>query len=451
MPVQNVICISIDGLRASALGAYGNTWHGTPAMDALAARSYVFEWMLCDRPTLSGFFESVWRLASPPSQGGARGGISGETGASKATGTLGEGPSPNLSPEGRGTLAELVTAYGVATSLVTDDRQVADLAEVGGFAEIRRIDFSSSQLATAIADTELAQLFAVAIDQLAGWAEAAAVDAPSAARRLLWLHARGYRGTWDAPAEYRDSLLDDEDPPAPSFIVPPALEAVSDHDQLLQFRAAYAAQTLVLDECLAALAGAIDEFGLEASAMVVLIGTRGFALGEHGVVGTDAGALYSELLHVPCLVRMPGADSPPPRVASLRQPGELYQLVIDLLGISTDPAASGGALREPFDAMTSRPYVVAKGEDGEFAIRTPAWMLRRPRAVANLSAEAGESIAVETAELYRKPDDRWEANEVASLMPEVTSRLLAVVEGVAIGDPARMAVPLDDDLVIHSR
>ena len=42
------------------LGAYGNAWYATPALDALAAESLVFDWMWCDSPELAGFYRSVW-------------------------------------------------------------------------------------------------------------------------------------------------------------------------------------------------------------------------------------------------------------------------------------------------------------------------------------------------------------------------------------------------------
>lgn len=53
----------------------------------------------------------------------------------------------------------------------------------------------------------------------------------------------------------------------------------------------------------------------------------------------------------------------------------------------------------------------------------------------------GDSPAVE---LYRKPDDRWEANEIANRCPSVAERLLAALDGA--GAPL-----LDDDLTAHPR
>jgi arylsulfatase A-like enzyme len=417
MPVRHAVCITIDGLRASALGAYGNTWHPTPALDLLASQSQVVDWMLCDRPTLPGFYASVW------------------------------GGSGN-------SLAEQLTAAGVQAALTTDDRAIAERAEATGFAEIRRIEFTAEQSAATVAETELAQLFAVAVDQMEAWANAEdSPDAPTASR-LLWLHARGFHGAWDAPLELRDSLLDDEDPPAPEFVTPPALETVADHDTLLLHRAAYAAQTMVLDECVDALLAALVEFGLDDSTLVVLVGSRGFALGEHGVVGGDAAGLYGELLHVPCLVRMPGATGPPPRSSQLSLPVDLRATLRDWFGAAAADSTELGVSLLAVGrngATAGRQFVIATSDDGGRAIRTPAWMLIQrasdPAQLADISGAGG-------VELYLKPDDRWEANEIADRCPEIVVELLAVIDRVTNAEEAKtqaIGALLDERLVAHTR
>jgi arylsulfatase A-like enzyme len=412
MPVQNILVISIDGLRASALGAYGNTWHPTPGLDELAGQSHVFDWMLCDRPTLAGFLDATWPVI------------------------------------------ERLAGAGIQCALTTDDAAAAKRGETSGFNEIRRIEFMAEQSAATVADTEFAQLFAVGIDQLDSWAAAANAVGEASPRRLLWLHARGYHGAWDAPIELRESLLDDDDPPAPTFVMPPE-KAVGDHDELLLDRAAYAAQTMVLDECVGALIAALNDAGLDHSTVIVLIGARGYALGEHGVVGVQAGGLFSELLHVPCLVRLPGSEAPPPRSAALVQPADLAAMLLDALGLPAQEANAYGASLLATDAAASagRPFIVATGNGGECMLRTRAWMLRKP---PPQESEADDDTGASSpAELYLKPDDRWEANEIADRLPDVASRLLAVLDrtvakGGGVGAQGD-SPPLDDDLLSHSR
>jgi arylsulfatase A-like enzyme len=415
MPVQNILVISIDGLRASALGAYGNTWHPTPALDELAGQSHVFDWMLCDRPTLDGFLDATWPVV------------------------------------------ERFAGGGIQCALTTDDAVAAKCGETSGFNEIRRIEFMAEQSAATVADTELAQLFAVGIDQLDSWAAAASEVGEASPRHLLWLHARGYHGAWDAPIELRESLLDDDDPPATTFVTPPE-KAVGDHDELLLDRAAYAAQTMVLDECVGALMAALADAGLDRNTLAVLTGVRGYALGEHGVVGGEAGGLFSELLHVPCLVRLPGSEAPPPRSAALVQPADLAAILLDALALPAQEADAYGASLLAPDAATlaGRPFIIARGIGGECMLRTRAWMLRKPP--AQKAAADDDTGASSSAELYLKPDDHWEANEIADRLPDVASRLLAVLDcavanggGAEAGGAQEDYPPLDDDLLSHSR
>jgi len=399
MPTRNAIVIAVDGLRVSALGAYGNTWHPTSALDALASQSQVFDWMWSDQPTLEGFYKAVW----------------------------GEGEHP---------LVDQLAAVNVETALTTDDRWLAEKGEAAGFSEVRCLEIRSQQSAAAMADTELAQLFAVAIDQLQTWQQRLENPAASLPSRLLWLHARGFHGAWDAPLELRESLLDEDDPPAPTFVTPPANIATQDHDELLLNRAAYAAQVMVLDECIGAVQAALAETGLEGETLLILVGCRGYALGEHGAVGGDVRSLYGELLHVPLVVRLPGAEYPPPRCSQLVVPSDLGRMLAEWF-VSSEPA---------LPAPPSRQFVITVGDDGERVLRTPAWTLRQPPLSPNTSVGA----SAQSVELYAKPDDRWEANEVADRLPDIAARLLAIVDrwAPADGGAAPLALePLDDDLV----
>jgi arylsulfatase A-like enzyme len=49
---MNAVCMIIDRLHAGYVGAYGNAWIETPALDRLASRSVVFDRALIDSPQL---------------------------------------------------------------------------------------------------------------------------------------------------------------------------------------------------------------------------------------------------------------------------------------------------------------------------------------------------------------------------------------------------------------
>jgi arylsulfatase A-like enzyme len=244
---------------------------------------------------------------------------------------------------------------------------------------------------------------------------------------------------------FRESLLDEDDPPAPTFVTPPEEVLTHDHDELLLFHAAYAAQTMVLDRCVEAVAAALVDFGLDDDTLVLLVGARGFALGEHGAVGGDVSALYGELVHVPCLVRSPAAERLGTRSDQLAAPADIAATIFDAAGLSRDLSSRqrGTSLLSPTPSSPARQFVTITGDQGEQAIRTAAWLLRRPAAGENEHSAPGQA----EAQLYLKPDDRWEANEIASRAPEVASRLLAVLS--AGGDLEGAPGTLDHDLISH--
>jgi hypothetical protein len=387
MSPRRAIVIAVDGLRASALGSYGNSDFETPAFDRLASQSLVVEFLWNRAPSLEGFYGDVW----PPA------------------------------------LRDAIAAGG---TLVTDERQVAGAAEACGFPEVQFLEVTGAEAAPTIADTTAAQLFAVAIDQLSGWAEPAPSVGMSEAPRLLWLHARGFQGIWDAPYELRQQLLDEDDPAAATFVTPPEEDAVQNHDAALLHRTAYAAQAMVLDECLGALLSAIEELQLD-DVLLVVVGCRGYALGEHGATGQRSLRLYSEVLHVPCLVRRGKSEAPPPRASRLALTADLGPMLASWL--AGDDAESGNRtahwmLAEGAESA-SGPSLIAAIDGEELAVRTHSWMLRK----------AGSGAP----ELFVKPDDRWEANEVSALCGDVAERLLAAAGSAVDG---QYAGPLDDDL-----
>jgi len=258
---------------------------------------------------------------------------------------------------------------------------------------------------------------------------------------FIWCHLAGLGRVWDAPLELRRQFCEPGDPePWDSVEVPQlVLRAGHDPDELVAVTHAYAAQVAVLDGSL----GALRQFMLDEPSgqrtLLVIAGVRGLALGEHGRVGTEADALYGELLHVPLLFRFPDGLGAAGRSAALVEPADLWATLGELL-LSDTPGPRPTArsltplLREQHPLPNWRDRLAAAGHGGSRAIRTPAWFLRTDDKV----------------ELYAKPDDRWEANDVAVRCQEVVDLLLEALDqfvlAVADRQPAEFA-PLDPVLV----
>jgi hypothetical protein len=375
---MNAIVLVIDRLHAGYLGAMGNGWIDTPSIDRLAAGATVFDQMLVDTPRLEGLYRSYWQgwhaLAPPP-------------------------------PETRPSLAAVLRDAGVHTALVSDDRAVHEHPLALDFDEIVAIDPPWQPRVAAAGrfdQTHLARCFVQIID----WLQRARGPL------LLWCHLGGLGTSWDAPLEFRRRYWEEGDPPPPRSAEVPdrRLGPDPDPDEILGITQSYAGQVSLLDTCLGGLGEFLRDGPLTGQTLLGLCSARGFPLGEHGRIGPCDDALYGELLHAPLLLQFPDNRGAAVRSQALVEPADVWATLLDYWGL-------GDALRSPSaasllpspggDAQSHRDRLCAGGHPGERAIRTPAWHLRR----------AGG------AELFAKPDDYWEANNVAGRCQEVVECL----------------------------
>jgi arylsulfatase A-like enzyme len=251
-------------------------------------------------------------------------------------------------------------------------------------------------------------------------------------------------GPWDAPLDFRRRFVEEDDPEPPDFAAPPdAMLAVDyDPDERLGYRYAYGGQAVLVDLCIEALLDALDESRLADRTLVSLCGGRGFPLGEHRRVGFCDAALYEELIHVPWLLRVPGRQRELSRLSHLVGPSDLFATLADWCELDaplTSPWAAASLIGLTDDLPPPRDRVCLASPDGftgQRAIRTPAWYLRQAPG--------------EAPELYAKPDDRYEVNDVATrcqaeaeLLAQALDETLAAARAGTLG-----GLPsLDDSLV----
>jgi arylsulfatase A-like enzyme len=79
-------------------------------------------------------------------------------------------------------------------------------------------------------------------------------------------------------------------------------------------RANYDGQLAAMDEALGQLVAELKRRGRYDNALIIVTSDHGDLLGEHGFVGHMGRMLYEQLLHVPMVVKFPGADRPRGRV-----------------------------------------------------------------------------------------------------------------------------------------
>ncbi len=411
---MNAICLVIDRLHRGLLGPYGNTWLETPALNRLAAQGFTFDQALINSPQLPDFYAGVWQGVHPlaaPLQA-----------ASVA--------------EPRRHLLAALHDRGVATTLVTDDAEVAGLPLATVDDLVRMPLRPPGKVADSVDETALAALFGQAAECLES----------ARGPYLLWVHAAGLSTTWDAPLALRNGLVDDDEPLPPQTAEPPAWELPVgfDPDQLLGWRRAYAGQVLTLDELLDGLMAVVDQRSDAAETLLMILSPRGYALGEHRRVGPFDGPLYSELVHVPWLIRLPvnAAGVGCGRTQALVQPADVGATLAEWFGLDDwgpawDARSLLSLMRE--DAAWPRDRVAMSGPDGQRALRTAHWHLR----------QAGQSSGAGTSgpELFAKPDDLWDQNEVAARCVEAAEQLaqaLAAYEISASTSPFIPPAPLTE-------
>jgi len=394
MPRSAIVLVA-DRLGAGYLGPYGNTWLPTPSFNALAAESLLVEFPLADSPELASVYRSYWSGLHAASPG-------------------------EIEPEA--SLAGRLTAAGVETMLVTDERALITHPLAQGFARLHRVEAEDeAEAAGDVEQTQLANLIYTAIDRLEE------LRPPF----LLWIHARAMAGPWDAPYDLREKLADDEDPPPPRSTVPPSASIGPNHDpdELLGWTQAYGGQVMLLDMALSALIGALAEMPHANETLLAVTSPRGYPLGEHGLVGGAkgrGGQLYGESLHVPLLLRFPDRLVATIRHPGIVQPPDLYATLTDWLREGEAPAEPRGGmghwgrslLPAALDDAPFAPPAALSTALGERALRTPGWFWR-----ASADGSAGE--------LFVKPDDRVEVNDIASRCPDVAEQMAALAEEMA--------------------
>jgi arylsulfatase A-like enzyme len=219
-----------------------------------------------------------------------------------------------------------------------------------------------------------------------------------------------------APWIIDDDLLtmyteDDEVEPWPD----PPLGELNDDEGILRVQDTYAAAVTWFDAQFGQLLDEISKRSWAHELLLAFTASSGYPLGEHGRVGWDRPWLYEELVHVPLIIRFPAQLFAGTRIAALTQPADLA-LALDMWQSrlpGADFFTGGGDVKLTSlisgDVQEIRPQAISSwrvGPRSEKAVRTAEWAFL-------LSGNQDADDPVRPRQLYVKPDDRWEVNNVA--------------------------------------
>jgi arylsulfatase A-like enzyme len=396
---MKAIVLIARGLQSGALGCYGNQWIDTQALDALAAEGIVFDQHFADNADPAGARRS-WRWGRYHFP-------------------------PNVPVAGAGTQPDLLFALrqkGILTCLILDDNHPSPAEFASDWDEVVRVTAAEEELPQE-ATLEAVGAALERLERRDNW--------------LLWIDLATLLPPWNVPAEIleayfreetdeeeeeqdetgEDEEVEESKPLTPLSEVPAGPIDREDDYLYLSLQTSYAAAVSYVDTAIGQLLEALG--GLEGGDDILLVVTTdiGQNLGEHGIVGTCRPWMHDELIHLPLLLRLPGAAEAGRRVAALTQAVDLAPTLADWFqtpladvhGHSLLPLARG-------EVESIRPHAVAGlqiSDAIEYALRTPEWAFLLP---ANPDAERSPL-------LYVKPDDRWEVNNVLQHHLELAEQL----------------------------
>ncbi len=172
MPASNILVVVVDGLRASALGAYGNTTYPTPALDQFAAESMLFDECFSPSSELPAVYRALWNSYHPA-----------RSGATKSN------PGPR-------SLSHRLIKAGYRTTLMTDEPRLLDVQAASDFDECNLFrsgqDEESPAHSTDVSQTNIGRLFSAVAESIVNrdGNEPPHFESP----RLVWVHSRGMYG-----------------------------------------------------------------------------------------------------------------------------------------------------------------------------------------------------------------------------------------------------------------
>jgi arylsulfatase A-like enzyme len=474
MKPMNVIVVVCNGMHLGFMGAYGNAWIETPNLDRLAAEGTVFDHHFPENLTTLPTRRSWWtgRYGFPdPEQGwtplraderilpdllwdkGVRtalisdvpllrdAGLGYGRGFDEVIWVRGQAYDPLIPPsDPRAGKIKLSDEPGLRLPPDDDPNQELWKQRWEQFLRNRAV------LRTEVEEnTGIARTVKTAIDWLDRHRRV-----PD--RFLLWLDLFSPHGPWDPPQPYRDQYvtvepdefeageegdlveelseddeeeIDIEDVPVLIDVPAGAVGDVLSETELFRLRRTYAGTVSLVDHWLGELFDAMRRMGRMDDTLLIFTSDQGEPLGEHGYVRRFRPWLYEELIHTPLIIRMPKGRFGGHRHLALVQTVDLLPTILEFLGASpgaeADPPLHGHDLLPLVrgEQTKVREYACLGMDAEEFAIRTHHWHLAVP-----LLRDPEEPRA---AELYRKPEDRWDQNNVIDQHPEVADHLELVL------------------------
>jgi choline-sulfatase len=427
-----VLLITVDTLRADALGCYGQPLAYTPGIDALARRGRQYAQALSPIPVTSAAHASILCGAYPRIHGSRANADPIRPGAALLA------PLLNFAGRRPGNQA-VVSAFPVVSSVSGLDEGFS-LYDQQLYPDRLDPRFYGSAVGRWLG------LFGVteAGERKGQRTNLVAVEAArTSTAGLLWVHYYDPHLPYDPPPPY-DRLFPPQQGPSASVAAVAALNEGGAKDPLLlaRFSALYAGEVAFADRCLRELLRAFAAAGHAGPVLTVLVADHGESLTEHGYYFSHGRELYESSLAVPLLVAGEGIAAGELDGAPFALPG-LARLILAAVGLPAPAGEAGlderGLLAgpaRPADAAAAEPEIdgpalfaesgervsIRPEEAGPEFIRQKTWAIRTAR---YKYIRRPEGTARPREELYDLLADPAESLDLAVVRPEIAQRLAA--------------------------
>jgi arylsulfatase A-like enzyme len=441
-PLPNFLVIVSDTLRRDHVGAYGNDWIRTPALDRFAEDAVTFEnhhigsfpTMPARADLLTGRLSMTFMTWAPLPR------------------TLSTLPGL-LSDAGYLTMGVVDTPFYIRDGFGYD-RGFQDFMWIRGQGDGRRMEERVDARSTWMHESD--RWVARSVTAAEDWLERHYRE-----RFFLLVDVWDPHEPWDAPDYYTRLYAPDYDGRPTDPCYDDWRNAGLSEDDVRLAHATYSGEVTMVDRWLGRLFEKVDLLGIAERTVVIFLSDHGYYFGEHGYLGKsvwDPGLgtqswspLYREIVRVPLMIRGPGIEAR--RSSALTTLVDIPATVLDLAAIDLPGEFSGSSLRPLLigDTDVHRDLVISgwplEYQKGRISIAVDSW----PRRIAHdqpfTVTGRGLSLVVggpeDDLELYDLALDPGEKASCAEDRPDETVALLeeALAYLISIGTEESLLAP----------
>ncbi len=387
---MKAVLLNLRGARLDAMGTYGGTKAITPHLDLLAAQSVVFDQHYANWLSENATFVS-------------------------AKGTQGHDYSLVDS------LLKGMRRAGTTAVLFGEERTQGCWTNLESW---KQVHFVANEDLVSLEQPSLCEgVLQLAIDWLQQYGQ-------NLEKWFLWVDLGALLPPWQQ-SEYRElqqhgmksgeQLAEEPDPNGASTPVFDYSPFDTDEPVLERhgWRTAYAGVMQYLDDLIGQFLKLMEQLSIKDKCLLGVTSPVGQPLGDYSKVTCRARGIHEERCHLPLIIHFPKTSGAGRRIHHLTQPADWWMTLAELYDVSLPAPSSGESLMRFAEAQPNRirEYAVTEllTEEGlwEASIRTLNWSLVVPL----------DSRNARPVQLYRKPEDRWDMNNVISEQPDVAEHL----------------------------